>query len=90
MIIKFHKKFDKELFRAPHEIQSAFDIRFDLFVTNPHHPLLRNHVLAGQYEGCRSININGDWRAIYEEIDSINGEPYIEFIALGAHSQLYK
>lgn len=90
MNVIFRKKFDKQLYRAPQEIQHAFDIRLDLFISNPNHPLLRNHLLVGQYQGCRSINITGDWRAIYTEIDPINGEAYVEFIALGTHSQLYR
>ena len=34
--------------------------------------------------------MTGDWRAIFEEVDPILDDPYIEFIALGTHSQLYK
>lgn len=63
--------------------------RIDLFRKNPYHPQLRNHPLSGKYSGYRSININGDWRAVYLVIeDSI--ETVVSFETLGTHSQLYK
>ena len=48
--------------------------------------LLNNHSLTGKYTGCKSINITGDWRAIFEEIN----DNIIYFVELGTHSQLYK
>jgi len=86
----FKSKFDKQFKRAPQNIQNAVSVRLKLFASNPDHPLLRNHKLSGKYQGCRSINMTGDWRAIFEEVDPILDDPYIEFIALGTHSQLYK
>ena len=90
MVIKFKRKFAKHFARVPQEIRKAANIRLDLFASNPHHPLLRNHKLIGAYEGYRSINITGDWRAIYIEVNPINGEAYIEFVDFGTHSQLYR
>lgn len=90
MIVKFRRRFTKQFSRAPQDVKKAANIRLDLFASNPQHPLLRNHKLTGRYEGYRSINITGDWRAIYIEIDPINDEVYIEFTALGTHSQLYR
>lgn len=90
MTIKLHRKFLKQLRKAPREIQAAFDARLELFVSNPGHPLLRNHALTGNYLGYRSINITGDWRAIYKEVDSILDDPFVVFVDLGTHSQLYR
>ena len=48
--------------------------------------ILNNHTLSGELSGCRSLNITGDVRAIYEEIS----ENHFEFISLGTHSELYE
>jgi len=47
------------------------------------HPLLNNHPLDGIWIGCRSINITGDFRAVYEELGNDN----FEFVAIGTHSE---
>lgn len=52
------------------------DERILLFAKNPFHEILRNHSLSGEYNGCRSINITGDYRIIFEE--STKG--FIEFL----------
>ncbi|MBU1327344.1 type II toxin-antitoxin system RelE/ParE family toxin [Patescibacteria group bacterium] len=89
MRIDYSRPFLKQLRKTPVEVRKVFQSRLDLFVSNPHHPLLRNHKLTGKYQGCRSINITGDWRAIYEERDELF-EPYILFLTLGTHNQLYR
>jgi len=48
------------------------------------HPLLNNHDVSKVYTGCRSINITGDYRAIFQD----EGEIVI-FITIGTHSELY-
>lgn len=83
----FDRKFKKSLNKAPANIQQAFHNRLDLFLNNPFHPLLHNHTLKGLYQEYRSINISGDWRAIYTEIDD---GTIAYFIQIGTHSQLYK
>jgi len=89
MRIDYSRRFIKQLKKAPLDIQKAVRNRIELFAFNQQHPLLRNHKLTGIYEGCRSINITGDWRAIYEEYDELF-EPYMYFSELGTHSKLYK
>ena len=90
MRIDFTKKFSKQLLKAPWKVQNAFKHRFDVFLSNHTHPLLRNHVLTGEYIGCRSISITGDWRAICKDMNSMEEEKCLLFIALGTHSQLYR
>lgn len=52
---------------------------------DPFHPQLSNHGLHGEYAGVRSINIGGDWRALYRCM-----EPGVAiFFAVDTHSQLY-
>ncbi len=87
MQIEYSRRFVKELKRAPRKIQIAFRDRLILFLENRSFPILNNHALNGEMKNCRSINITGDWRAIYEDLE--NGD-VIFFIILGTHSQLYK
>jgi addiction module RelE/StbE family toxin len=87
MEVKFSKKFSKLYDKAPKKIQIAFDAKLELFLKNKFHPLLNNHTLTGKYRNCRSINITGNWRAIFREFDS--GE-LIYFEVIGTHSQLYR
>lgn len=42
-------------------------------------------MLSGNYSGFHSINITGDIRALYEEIDG----SYVIFEFIGTHSELY-
>ena len=87
--IDYSSDFDKQLRKAPLEIKIAFRKRFGLFLQNKFHPQLRNHELKGKHKDFRSINITGDWRAIYVETE-IEGDKIITFVLLGTHSQLYK
>ena len=89
MKVKFSKKFAKQYEKANAKIKISFDKRLKLFLQNPFHPLLNNHALSGNLSGHRSINVTGDWRAIYSagnrsEINTI------VFEMIGTHSQLYK
>ena len=90
MNIKYSVTFKKQYKKAPKKIQEKVKERISLFVQDPTNQVLNNHALTGKFQGYRSINITGDWRAIFEEVDPILDDPYIEFIALGTHSQLYK
>ena len=87
--IDYSKKFIKQLKKAPLSIKIAFRDRFNLFLKNPFTPILNNHLLKDKYLYSRSINITGDWRAIYSEAFEKNEKVTI-FLALGTHSQLYK
>jgi addiction module RelE/StbE family toxin len=88
-IIDFSRKFEKQLERAPLNIQKAFRRRLELLLTDSFHPQLRNHALTGEWKGYRSVNVSGDWRAIFINKQR-KGGIVILFIALGTHSQLYK
>jgi addiction module RelE/StbE family toxin len=85
MQIKYSRKFKKQYQKAPKKIKQAFKNRRNLFYQNPYNPILNNHQLTGKFKGYRSINITGDWRAIYSGDKAI-----IIFEMLGTHSQLYK
>jgi addiction module RelE/StbE family toxin len=83
--LKTTKNFDKQYAKLPPKIKTAFEARLDLFVANPFDSALRNHALKGKYLGFRSIDVTGDFRALYKVED---GVVYI-FAFIGSHSQLY-
>jgi len=87
--IDYSKRFLKQLKKAPLKIQIAFRDRFAIFLEDPSDPILDNHSLTGNHLGKRSINITGDWRAIYSENINEEGEKSLELHLLGTHSQLY-
>ena len=82
--IDFSNRFDKEIRKAGTKISKKFKRRIAMFLVDQENPLLRNHGLVGKWKGCRSINITGDWRAVY-----VVEKDRIIFVALGTHSQLY-
>lgn len=86
MKIRFSKNFKKKYKKLPTQIKSCCDGRIDIFIEDTNNILLKNHLLVGKFQGLRSINITGDYRAIYEE--KPDGE--IIFLAIGTHSELYK
>lgn len=90
MEIRIDQRVAKQAEAAGKKIQNALGQRILLFRQNPFHPLLHNHPLVGRYRGLRSINITGDWRAIYLEKKTSDGKVLVEFRLFGTHSQLYK
>ena len=87
MRVKFSKKFSKRHKKTPAKIKSAFENRLDIFINDKFHPQLNNHSLAGKYQGLRSINVTGNWRAIFQELQ---GGEVAYFITIDTHSNLYK
>ena len=90
MQIRFGRKFAKQYTKTEPKIRAAFDKRLKLFASNPYSSPLNNHALTGKFQGYRSINITGDWRAIYSEIAHQRGEQIVTFELVGTHSQLYR
>jgi len=89
MLIKFNKNFKKQYDKADLKIQSTFQKKLKLFLNSPFHSQLNNHQLTGRLSGYRSINITGDWRALYSEY-TMDSKRVIIFEMIGTHSQLYK
>ena len=85
MKVVFHRNFKKQ-YKKLGAVQKKFDQRLILFTRDPLNPVLNNHALAGKYRGFSSINVTGDYRAIYE---LVNGESAL-FITIDTHSNLYK
>ncbi|MBI2631297.1 type II toxin-antitoxin system mRNA interferase toxin, RelE/StbE family [Candidatus Nomurabacteria bacterium] len=85
MILKYSRSFKKDYKKLNSKLRKQCDERLILFRENQFNPLLNNHSVHHPYEGCQSINISGDVRALFE----INNDGIL-FIRIGSHSELYK
>lgn len=85
MIIILHKNFEKRYAKLPKKVCERFKERRTMFTQDRFDPILENHALSGDWLGCRSINITGDYRTIFEEDGDI-----VTFVAIGTHSELYE
>jgi addiction module RelE/StbE family toxin len=86
MQIEYSKKFIKEFKKCPTNIKKSFASKLNILINDKFNITLNNHSLSGKLKEYRSININADWRAVFQEIN--NGK-IIYFVAVGTHSQLY-
>ena len=86
MKIGYAKSFDKAYARHPKGVQEKFKERRNLFLENQFHPLLENHDLNHPYEGHRSINVTGNYRAIFKMITA----DFAYFIKIDTHPNLYR
>lgn len=86
MKIILHRNFEKKFVKLRPRIKEQFKERRNLFLENPFHPLLNSHPLTGDRTGQWSINITGDWRAIYIFRD----RDTVVFVDIDTHSRLYR
>lgn len=86
MNVRFAKSFDKQYKKLDTRIKTKVNAKIELFIANPNSPELHTHALSGKYQGYYSINITGDFRALYE----YQGDALVIFGFVGTHSQLYK
>ena len=87
MQIRFNRQFSKQYDKAPEKIRKSFKKKLKIFTLDKRSAILNNHALKGKFRGFRSINVTGDWRALYKEYRS---KDLVIFVALGTHSQLYR
>lgn len=85
MRIVLHRHFQKRIQKLPRSVREAYKVRRDLFIRNPFDPMLNNHSVDRRFPGCRSINVTGDYRVIYEEVEK--GVAW--FLRIGTHPELY-
>ena len=85
MQINFSNKFCKIYAKAPKEIKESLKERICIFKNNKFDKILNNHQLSGDYSFLRSINITGDWRALF-----IDNNEIVDFVIMGNHNNLYK
>jgi mRNA-degrading endonuclease YafQ of YafQ-DinJ toxin-antitoxin module len=82
--IFLHKDLKKKLKKIPAKVRDKFFERLELFIANPNNSMLNNHSVSKIFPGRRSINITGDYRAIFREYDY-----GIIFTDINTHSELY-
>ena len=84
--IHYSSRFRKQYKKLTKPIRLKIEERVRIFLQDEFNPLLGNHVLQGKkYAGCRSIDISGNYRLIYERYP----DGYFNFVAVGTHPQLY-
>ena len=86
MKVRFHRNFRRGYAKLPAKLRNQFKKRLKLFLEDPFNPLLQNHALHGEWQQFRSINVTGDFRAIYRML----GQSSAEFVLIGTHSGLYQ
>ncbi len=82
-----HRQFLKKYQKLPKTVQNTFVERTHLLLTDPTHPLLRIHSLRGSLEPQKSMNITGDYRALFIVDEQ---KQTITFLQIDTHSELYK
>lgn len=82
----YKREFDRSYSKLNNKIKLRFDERLTLFSKEPNCRILNLHKLNGKYDGMWSINITGDYRAIFYK----QNEEIIIFINIGTHSELFK
>lgn len=85
MELILHKIFKRNFKKLPSKVQNKFFEKIEIFKNDKFHIILNNHSVEKIFPGCRSINITGDYRAIFEDF----GDTII-FLHIGTHSELYK
>lgn len=84
MTISYSKNFIKQAKKLDKPVRQRLIERIKIFAKDPLCSELNNHPLKGRYKKYRSINITGDFRALYLCQDDL-----IVFDVVGTHSQLY-
>ncbi len=85
MIIRYHPEFKKQYKKLPAKIQRQFVGRLRIFKADPADARLRIHPLKGKYAGYWTMNVSGDFRALFYR----DGDDIIIFGLIGTHSELY-
>ncbi len=85
-VVLLHSFFLRDTKKISRKVYEAFRERAALFRVDPFNSILENHPLRGKYLSKRSINITGDYRAIFKE------EPLevVTFVRIGRHRDLYE
>ena len=85
MHILSSRNFDKQFRKLSEKVKKQFEKRLQLFLKESDHKQLNLHKLSGKYDELWSINITGDYRALYEHA----GQGSIIFIDIDTHANLY-
>ena len=89
MQVIFHKYFIKRYKKLTPKIQKKFDAQLTIFYANKYDARLNNHALHGKFASYRSIDVTGDIRAVYKEIETKARRDNVVFADIGSHTELY-
>lgn len=89
MEIRYGTRFRRQYQKADKKIKAAFSQTLEVFIEDPNHATLRNHALKEKFAGYRSIDITGDYRAVFKEIKA-GKQRMITFYMIGTHKDLYR
>lgn len=89
MKVRFSPDFYRQYKKVDVRIRKSVDEKVEIFLKDPYNLELDNHPLKREWEGYRSIDITGDYRAIYKKIDK-GVDIVAYFVALETHRKLYK
>lgn len=85
MFVVTSKNFKKKFKKLSAKEKNVTEERVSVFMKNPFDKRLNNHQLKGDKKNFRSINITGDLRLLFEEVD----DDAIRFLDIDTHSNLY-
>ena len=85
MIIIPTKYFKKKVSKLPRSIKISLAKKIRFFIDEPKNIILNNHQLKGKYSEYRSINITGNYRMIFEELEDNS----VRLIDIDTHPKLY-
>lgn len=77
--------FKKQLRKFSNKIKDQISEKLEIFMLDEFSPILNNHKLHGDLDDCRSINVNGDIRLVYQKAD----KDICYLLSIGTHSELY-
>jgi len=84
MKVVFHRNFKKQYRKLPTKVQKQFNVRLAVFLEDPNDPILNIHTLKGNKYAVSSMNVSGDYRALF-----IQTKTRVTFYKIGSHSELY-
>jgi addiction module RelE/StbE family toxin len=84
MTVFLHQNFKKAYKKRPPSVRKRFDEQLVLFSKDPFDQKLKNHPLYGKWTGYRSINVTGDFRAVFKQQAEV-----ATFVDLDTHHNLY-
>lgn len=86
MKLVLQKSFLKNYKKLPNNIKGKFRERAQLLLDEPSSPILRVHKLKGDMIPLQSMNVTGDYRALFIWDTR---KKTITFYMIGTHSDLY-
>lgn len=88
MRLLYDPDFIEKLKKVNVRVRKSFKERVVVFSKDPYDTQLNNHPLRDEWEGYRSIDITGDWRAVYTE-KTEGKEVVAYFVVIGTHKEFY-